>query len=149
MSSELLYAMSAILAVLAVGGAYLAFAGGDAAQKRVGAIAKQQPLGRGGVRGQGGPDNAAAKRKNVNTLLKEIEKQQKENKKRPTLRKRIMQAGFSFTPQQYWIGSAGFGIAVGIACFLSGQSLLVTLMATFGLGVGFPRWVLNFMKNRD
>jgi tight adherence protein B len=145
MSPDLIYGMSAVLVVLALGGAYLAFAGGDAAEKRVGAIAKQSQL-RG--RAASGPDNAAAKRKNVNQLLKEIEKQQKENKKRPTLRKRIEQAGFKFTPQQYWMGSAALGVVVGVFCFVMGEPLLVTVLATFGMGVGLPRWVLNFMRNR-
>jgi tight adherence protein B len=147
MSPDVLYATSAVLLVLAIGGAYLAFSGGDAAQKRVGAIAKQ-PSGGFGFRAAPGADAGAAKRKNVNQLLKEIEKQQKENKKRPSLRKRIQQAGYDFTPQTYWIGCAAFGAVVAIACFISGQALLVTVLATFGLAIGLPRWVLNFMIAR-
>lgn len=145
MSPDILYAMSAVLVVLALGGAYFAFSGGDAAQKRVGAIAKQSSSGLGFRAGGDGKDS---KRKNVNQLLKEIEKQQKENKKRPSLRKRIQQAGYDFTPQTYWIGCAILGAAVALACLISGQSMLVTVLATFGLALGLPRWVLNFMIAR-
>ncbi len=146
MTSSLIYAMSAVLLVLAVGGAYLAFAGGDATQKRMGAIAKPQGAVRGG---KGGAEiAAAAKRKNVNQLLKEIEKQQKENKKRPSLRKRIQQAGFTFSPQTYWIGSAVLGLVVGLVCLILKESPLVTGLAAFGVGLGLPRWVLNFLRRR-
>ncbi len=148
MSSELLYGMCAVLVVLALGGAYLAFAGGGAAEKRLGAIAKPQGGPRNGVRGAPGADASAAKRKNVNQLLKEIEKQQKENKKRPTLRKRIQQAGFDFTPQAYWIGSAVFGVVVALLCLITRQATLVTVMASFGMALGLPRWVLNFLRAR-
>jgi tight adherence protein B len=146
MSSELLYGMSAVLVVLALGGAYLAFAGGGSTERRVDAIAKQS-AGR-GVRGKGEDVAGAAKRRNVNQLLKEIEKQQKENKKRPTLRKRIQQAGFDFTPQVYWLGSLGFGLAIALLCFLTKQSLFVTMLGAFGIALGLPRWVLNFCKAR-
>jgi tight adherence protein B len=131
--------------VVAIGGVYFAFSGGDAAQKRVGAIAKQSGAAR-GARGANAADGP--KRKNVNQLLKEIEKQQKENKKRPTLRKRIEQAGFDFSPQAYWMASGGLGLVVALVCFFTGQSLLVTLLATFGFAIGLPRWVLNFLTAR-
>jgi tight adherence protein B len=146
MSSELLYGMSAVLVVLALGGAYLAFAGGDAAEKRIGAIAKPQAGGR-NVRGAQ-PENALTKGKNVNKLLKEIEQQQKENKKRLTLRKRIQQAGFEFSPRDYWLGSAGLGLVIAALCFLTKQSTLVTVLGSFGVALGLPRWVLNFLKAR-
>jgi tight adherence protein B len=143
MSPDLLYAMSAVIVVLGIGGAYLAFSGGDAAQKRVGAIAKQQPRG---VRGA--PETPGSKRKNVNQLLQEIEKQQKANKKRPTLRKRIQQAGLSFEPRTYWIASAGLGAFVSVACLITHQSILANLLASFGIAVGLPRWILGFLRNR-
>ncbi|HEX2593199.1 MAG TPA: type II secretion system F family protein [Rhizomicrobium sp.] len=147
MSPDVLYGMSAVLVVLALGGAYLAFSGGGSAQRRVDAIAKAPAAGL-NVRGGNNDANQAAKRKNVNQLLKEIEKQQKENKKKPSLRKRINQAGFDFTPQTYWIGCAVLGVVVALACFITKQAPLVIVLATFGMAIGLPRWVLNFLIAR-
>ncbi|HEY1709397.1 MAG TPA: type II secretion system F family protein [Rhizomicrobium sp.] len=147
MSPDLLYAMSAVVGVLALGGAYLAFAGGDAAQKRLGAIGKPSA----GIMARSSSDAAnAAKRKNVNQLLKELEKQQKENKdrKKLTLRKRIQQAGYDFSPQTYWLASAGLGVVVALVCFVTRQSPLVIALATFGVALGLPRWLLNFLGKR-
>ena len=138
---------SAVVGVIAHGGAYLAFAGGDPTQKRIGAIGK--PSG-GPTRGGYSDANAAAKRKNVNQLLKDLEKQQKENKdrKKLTLRKRIQQAGFDFSPRTYWLGSAGLGAVVACVCLLTHQTVLVIALATFGVGLGLPRWLLNFLAKR-
>ena len=134
------------LLVLAGGGGYFYYAEAtNRAAKRVNAIATPQASGR-GVKT---PTDAAAKRRNVQALLKEIEKKSADAKKKLTLRQRLQQAGFpNATPRQFWIVSASLGGVAALLCLLTGQSWFVTPMVVFGVGLGIPRWVLNFLKNR-
>jgi tight adherence protein B len=138
-----------ILGILAFGGLAFAFAGGDErSQKRVTAIAKPQASGR-GVKGTS--DSTAQKRKNVAALLKDLEKNQAAARKKdkPSLRRRLEQAGFAdTTPRKFWMICGGLGLAVALLCLLTRQSLLVTAMAAFGVGLGLPRWVLSYLTAR-
>jgi tight adherence protein B len=132
--------------VLALGGAVFAFAGnGGAASKRVTAIAKPQASGRGAKV----PDTAALKRKNVQALLKEIENKQAETKQKITLERRLEQAGLAnVTPKTFFIASGGLAAFAGFLAFATGQAWIVVALAAFVFGLGFPRWVLSFLKNR-
>jgi tight adherence protein B len=88
------------------------------------------------------------RRKNVSVLLQELEKQQAKKKVRPTLRRRIEQAGLRMSPRDFWIASAILAAAVAIACVLTHQSILVIVLAAFGAGLGLPRWALHFLRKR-
>ena len=33
-------------------------------------------------------------------------------------------------------------------CLVTGQTLIVTALAAFVIGLGLPRWVLSFLKSR-
>ncbi len=135
-----------VLFVIAAGGAVYAFQGGsDAAAKRAAAIARPEGKARG--RGATPQQDAAARRKNVSVMLKDMEKNQK--RERPTLRRRLEQAGFfKTTPRTYWITSAILGVGAAFAAFVTGQKPLVIVLALFAVGLGFPRWVLSFLANR-
>jgi tight adherence protein B len=140
-------AIAAFLLVLALGGAGFAFAGAgsERSQKRVAQVAKQGAQ----LRGVAPGDGAALKRKNVQQLLKQIESKNAEHKKTLTMRRRVDQAGMpDVSLRTFWIASAGLGLVIGLACFLTGQALLVDVLAAFGAGLGLPRWVLGFMKGR-
>ena len=136
----------AILAAVALAGGYFALSGGnDAARKRVAAVAKPDGKARG--RGLTPQQDAAARRKNVAVMLKDIEKNQKREK--PTLRRRLEQAGFfKTTPRTYWIVSAVLGVGAAFFCFAFGQKPLVIALAAFAFGLGLPRWVLSFLAAR-
>jgi tight adherence protein B len=142
----MLFVLAVMLTVLGIGGAVMAFAGaGDRAAKRVDAIAKAQGSGR----GTKSPADAALKRKNVQALLKEIESKQDEEKKKVTLRQRLEQAGLpDMTPRTFWIISGALGGVVALVCLITRQNFLVLVLAAFAAGLGLPRWVLSFMKNR-
>ena len=137
-----------ILFALALGGAAFAFTGGDAVtQKRVAAVAKPPGAARG--RGANPIQDAAQKRKNVATMLKDVEKNRAAKKERPTMRRRLEQAGFpKASPRTFWIicGVAA-AIAAGVAIFTH-QSPVVIALAMFAVGLGLPRWVLSFLTNR-
>ena len=136
----------AILAAVALGGAVFALSGGnDNAKKRVAAVARTDGRARGkAITPQ---QDAAARRKNVAVMLKDLEKNRHQEK--PTLRRRLEQAGlFQTTPRSYWIASALLGAGIAFACFVSGQKPLVIGLAAFAAGFGFPRWVLSFLAAR-
>jgi tight adherence protein B len=117
---------------------------GETSRKRMAAAAGPQASGG----GRSAPDANQQRRKNVQSLLKDLEKQQAAKKQRPTLRRRIEQAGLEISVQMFWIISgAAAGVAV-VACLLLRQSPLVEGMAAFVFGVGLPRWILTFLKNR-
>src|SRR5215475_8450402 len=93
----------ALFAMLAVGGVAFAFAGGDErTQKRVSAVAKSKSAGRAAKI----QIDAVQKRRNVATLLKDVEKNRAaaREQNRPTMRRRLEQAGFTnTTPRKFWI----------------------------------------------
>jgi tight adherence protein B len=134
-----------ILFALSLGAAAFAFTGGDEkTQKRVAAVAKTA----GDPRGRAVPD-AAQKRKNVAVMLKDVEKNRAAKKERPTLRRRLEQAGFpKANPRNFWIICGVLAaLAAGIT-ILTHQSPLVIALAVLAAGLGLPRWVLGFLTNR-
>jgi len=135
-----------ILFAVTLGSLAFAFTGGDEkTQKRVAALAKPA----GNARGRGAPQDPGQKRKNVAALLKDVEKNRAAKQERPTMRRRLEQAGFPKTePRTFWIlcGIAAL-VAAGIA-MLTRQNALVIVAAMFVVGLGLPRWVLGFLINR-
>ena len=93
----------AILFALALGGVAFAFTGGDEkAQKRVAAVAKPAGQARGSRATPA--QEAAQKRKNVAAMLKDVEKNRAAKKEKPTMRRRLEQAGFpKATPRSFWM----------------------------------------------
>ena len=136
----------AILFVVAGGGAWFAFAGpSDATRKRVAAVSGAGGKARG--RAATPQQDAAARRKNVAVMLKDMEKNKKQEK--PTLRRRLEQAGFFKTsPKAYWITCGIIAVLAAFAALVTGQKPLVILLAAFAFGLGFPRWVLGFLAAR-
>lgn len=138
----------AVLAMMALGGVAFAFAGGDErTQKRVSAVAKSKGRAAAGK----SQAEAAQKRRSVATLLKDVEKNQAamREKNRPTLRRRLEQAGFAnASPRNFWIVSGGLGLVTALVCLVTGQSMLTLVLAAFAVGLGLPRWVLGFLAAR-
>ena len=136
-----------LLSFLAFGGLAFAFAGGDErSEKRIQALAKPRDGAR-ALKAQ----SDAQKRKNLAVLLKDVEKNQAalRKKEKPTLRRRLEQAGFTnVSPRTFWIVSGGLGALVALAGVLTRQSPLVVVMAAFAVSLGLPRWVLGFLTSR-
>jgi len=88
------------------------------------------------------------RRKSVQQLLKDIEKQQSERKQRPTLQKRLARAGLQLSPRTFWIICAVVAVLTAFVCLITRQSPLVALMAGFGLGFGLPRWAIQLVTKR-
>jgi tight adherence protein B len=138
-----------LLFALAAGGVAFAFTGGDPkTQKRVAAVAK--PPGQARGRSAATPEqNAAQKRKNVAAMLKDVEKNRAAKKEKPTMRRRLEQAGFPKTaPRSFWMLCGGLALAAAGITVVTHQKPLVIVMAVFVVGLGLPRWVLGFLTAR-
>src|SRR4029450_7211584 len=84
-----------------------------------------------------------SRREQVEGSLKEIEARAKENKAR--LSTRLMQAGLSWSGQQFWTISGVLGfIGMAVAFVVSG-SLPGAIGIGFAFGFGVPRWLLSFL----
>jgi tight adherence protein B len=146
MGGSLTLVLMAVLAIGAIGGVAFAFAGDSGASKKRMASVSRLPAAGSNIRNAA--DMAQQKRKNVQALLKDLEKQQADKKQRPTLRKRIEQAGLKITPRTFWILSATAALGAVAVCLLTKQAPIATLLVGFGVGFGLPRWVLSFLRNR-
>ncbi|MBS0274091.1 MAG: type II secretion system F family protein [Proteobacteria bacterium] len=137
--------LTVMLAVLALGAAGLALTGNSgASRKRLASVSGAPAIV---SAGRSSPDSAQ-RRKNVTALLKDLEKQQAEQKKRVTLRRRLEWAGLDIEPKSYWMGSAAAAlVAIGI-CVFTRQSLIATALVALPVGLGLPRWILSFLKGR-
>jgi len=136
-----------LFTVLALGGVAFAFSGGnERSQKRVAAVARPAAQ----LRGPRDSADVVAKRaKNLAAQLKDIEKNQARKKEKPTMRRRLEQAGFAkTTPRTFWITCGILGVLAAIACYITRQTPLVMGMAVFVMSFGFPRWALSFLTNR-
>src|SRR5882672_7799743 len=147
MTGMMPYLILGMLGVMALGGTIFAFAGigAEKTKKRVAAVARPNVSGRAL---KGGADANQQRRKNVQVMLKELEKQHAQKKKRPSLRRRIEQAGLTMTPRTFWIISALCGILAAGAAFFAVKILYLIPLAGFAFAIGFPRWVLAFLKSR-
>jgi len=136
-----------ILFSMTLGGVAFAFTGGDEkTQKRVAAVAKASASARGRV---SSPQDQSQKRKNVAALLKDVEKNRAAKQERPTMRRRLEQAGFpKANPRDFWIICGIAACLTAALTILTHQNILVIGAASFVVGLGLPRWVLGFLTNR-
>jgi tight adherence protein B len=147
MNGMLSYILLGVLGVLTMGGMVFAFAGmgAEKTKKRMAAVAKPSVALR---LSRGNSDPGQQRRKNVQVMLKEMEQQNAQAKKRPTLRRRIEQAGLDIGTRDFWIASAVAGIVAVMGAFVSGAPLYAVPLAGFSCGLGLPRWVLYLLKMR-
>ena len=134
------------LASVAVGGVVWVFvypilSGQRKAEQRIASVAKAETATR-IARGSQKP-----RRDVIENTLKEFEDRQKKNKRVP-LAVRIAQAGLSWSKQQFFIISAGIGVAMFMAGLLIGAGLFTAVGLGFAGAFGLPRWLLKFLKNR-
>jgi tight adherence protein B len=146
MGGPVIFAVVAVLLVLGIGGAVFAFAEtGTTSKKRMQSVTRQTAVGTGP---RGGADNSQKTRRNVQALLKDIEKQQAQQKQRPSLRRRLDQAGLTITPRTYYIICAIVAlVSVGV-CFLTHRPWYIPLGVAPFFGYALPRWILSFLIKR-
>jgi tight adherence protein B len=67
------------------------------------------------------------------------------------LRQRLAQAGLSITPAVYYLMSVVSGVVFGLGAFFAVQNsmtLYIVGAAVLVGGIGFPRWIINFLSKR-
>jgi tight adherence protein B len=143
--------MIAALAFISVAGVGWVIAGGQnnrANSIRLRSLTARDQMKR-GKRKMAALDQSSARRKQLQETLKDLDQHQKEQRKRTiTLKSRIQQAGFSFSPTAFHITTLSIGLGVALAMILVGQTILVALAFGFGAGFGLPRWFLGFVRKR-
>lgn len=90
------------------------------------------------------------RRKSVQDSLKDLEKKQQEKsaKAKPSMKVRLVQAGFKISISQFYIASVVFGALISLLALVAGMKLAV-IAGIFLIGsAGFPRWFIGFMINR-
>ena len=88
-----------------------------------------------------------SRREQIENSLKDIESRRQRSRS-PPLSVRLTQAGVSWTKQQFWIGSAVFGLVVAGAVFILEGGVFAALALGGAAGAGAPRWVLTYLKKR-
>jgi tight adherence protein B len=85
----------------------------------------------------------AQRRKQILQSLKEQERRQR--KASLTIAARLQQAGLEISVQQFWLGSAVFGLVAAGAMMLLHQKAWVAAGIGFAGGLGLPRWLVGFL----
>lgn len=80
--------------------------------------------------------------------LKEVEEEVGKKKKEQTLEDLIMQAGYEFSVQKYWVVSAFVGVVMTLVTYLMGYSLFVIGMVSITAFLGLPRLFLKMSANK-
>lgn len=90
------------------------------------------------------------RRKSVQDSLKDLEKKQQEKsaKAKPSMKVRLIQAGFKISISQFYIASVVFGVMASFLALIAGMKLLVIAGIFLVASAGFPRWFINFMVKR-
>ncbi len=136
----------AFMATVAVGGVawvflYPLLSGEKKAEQRRAALARTEPVVRQVDRVQ------RSRRSQVENSLKELEARNKKEKQL-SIDVRIAQAGLSWSPKQFYVGAALFGVFTFMMVFLFGGGLVAAIGLGFAAGFGLPRWLLNYLKKR-
>ena len=134
------------LVSVAIGGVAYVFlypllSGERKAAQRMQSVARTEPQ----TRATRGPQKS--RRDTIESTLKDVEERHKKSRSIP-LSVRIARAGLSWSKKQFAIISAGLGLAMFTAGFLSGTGLLVAIGLGFAGAFGVPRWLLAFLKKR-
>jgi tight adherence protein B len=140
---------------VAVGGVMFAimfpFMSDNANKKRVKAIAetgKTQAKPAGFRARLLAEDPKDSRRKQLQESLSQIEEQEKQRKKRLTLRVLIMQAGLEMSPRLFYLFSIGLGLVLAGGIFIVGVPWYIAVIGGFAGALGLPRWILNFLRKR-
>jgi tight adherence protein B len=90
------------------------------------------------------------RRKSVQDSLKDLEKKQQEKsaKAKPSMKVRLIQAGFNISILQFYIASVVFAVAASFLALIAGMKLPVIAGIFLVASAGFPRWFINFMIKR-
>jgi tight adherence protein B len=140
------------MVAIAVGGVALAvlfpMLNGSEAAKRVDQISTGKKDPKMSLRARLAEDGKDTRRRQIQDSLKQIEDQEKQRKKKLTLRAMISQAGLDISPRGFWMMSIVACILFGFVPYFLGAPWFVAAGAGFVGLFGFPRWFLGFLRKR-
>jgi tight adherence protein B len=93
-------------------------------------------------------DQKDVRRRQIADSLKQIEDEQRQRKKKITLRTLIQQAGLDISTRSFWVISLVCGVVLFVVPLFLGAPLLVAVGAAFVGFLGLPRWFLGFLRKR-
>jgi tight adherence protein B len=134
------------LASVAVGGVawvfiYPILSGERKAEQRMAIVAKAEPVARTARHHQ------KSRRDVIENTLKEFDERHKKSK-HVSLSVRIAQAGLFWSKRQFYLISAGVGVAMFSFGLFTGGGIPVGAALGFAGGLGLPRWMLSYLKKR-
>jgi tight adherence protein B len=139
-------ALPVIIGLAAAGIAYALLypliSGEARGEKRQDAMLKAGPKQAGG---RGG--DTAARRKQVQDTLKEIEAREN-GRSRFTLSQKLAQAGLKLTKQRFFLYSAIAGLVLAVATYFASQNPLAAIGGLILGSLGLPLWSLSYMRKR-
>jgi tight adherence protein B len=119
------------------------------ASKRVELIAESKKDGKGNsFRNRFAEDKSDSRRRQIQDSLNQIGNEEKQRKKKVTLRTLIQQAGLETSPNTFWIISAVVGLGFAIGPLMFGLPWFVAAGLGFVGFLGLPRWFLGFLRKR-
>jgi tight adherence protein B len=148
------YGFLALIA-FAVGGLLLAvlfpyFSGARQAERRMRVVTgEEKSAAKPGLRARLlSDDPAAARRKQIQESLGQVEERERQRKQKLTLRVLLTQAGLEISSRLFYTLSAIAGVIIGVACLAIGVPWYVAVVAAFAGFLGLPRWALKYLRNR-
>ena len=148
MSETLILPGALALMVVLVG---LLFIGGeDKTKKRAAALGRKQSGSTDkGVFSFLKSDEGGSRRKQIEESLGKLEEDQKDKKKkRKSLASKLIQANSTMKAQTFMIISVILAAFAGGVPFIMQQDWKLCVGLAIGVGIGLPRWILNFRINR-
>lgn len=138
-----------VMVAIAVGGVALALLypliASDAQNQRIKSVSTSKPNSS-ALRGKP-QEEFKERRKQIQESLNQIEQRERKRKK-ITLRTLIAQSGLDITIRQYWMFSIGLGAGMAALPMIFGLPLYLSAGLAFIFTLGFPRWLLGFLRRR-
>jgi tight adherence protein B len=137
------------LASAAIGGIFWVFAypllSGQrkAEQRRLSVAQPDAPARKAAAKGA----SPRVRREQIEETLKEFDQRSKKLKS-PPLSTRLQQAGLNWSKRTFYVASVALGFATFLAVVVASGQLLVAALTAFAAALGFPRWLLSFLKKR-
>ncbi len=94
--------------------------------------------------------DAATRRKGVEETLKAVESQKNKNKNanKPSLDKKLEQAGLNISVKTFYMICAGLGTFAALGVFATGITPIAAIGAFVLIGFGLPNFIVNYLRNR-
>lgn len=147
LDDDLIFAALAALATGAFlfGGIYPILNGQARAQKRSVAVLSRRK--KSGVADTRSASEIQKRKKIIADSLQEVENRT-QNKLRPKLEARIIQAGLNLSPTIFMLIVSSFGLISGLIIYIITNNALIAAGVIITLCLGAPHWFLNYLRNR-